>query len=135
MGVLPAQGVIHWQVPGNETTPKPKDGEVIVFTDHLLRGFSLPRSKFFRDALHLYKLHPQDIGPNFVTNLCQFQTLCKAYLQEEPSVDLFKEYFYINRQTEMADGLSLELGGRHSSEAEGCTLPSSNSAESSQRME
>ena len=52
MGVLPAQDVIHWRVPGNETTPKPEDGEVIVFTDHLLRGFSPRGSKFFRDALH-----------------------------------------------------------------------------------
>ena len=70
MGILPAQDVIHWRVPGNETTPKPKDGEIIVFIDHLLCGFSLPGSKFFRDVLHLYKLHPQDIGPNSVTNLC-----------------------------------------------------------------
>ena len=70
MGVLPAQDVIHWRVPGNETTPKPKDGEVIVFIDHLLRGFSPPGSKFFRDALHSFDLHPQDIGPNSVTNLC-----------------------------------------------------------------
>ena len=111
MGVLSAQDVIHWRVPGSETTPKPKDREVVIFTDHLLRGFSPPGSKKFWDVLHAFKLHPQDFGLNSVTNMCQFQTFCEAYLQEEPSVDLFKEYFYINRQTEMADGLSLELGG------------------------
>ena len=91
MGVLLAQDVIHWWVPGSETTPKPKDGEVIIFTNHLLRGFSPPGSKFFRDVLHSFKLHPQDIGPNSVTNMCQFQTFYEAYLQEELFVDLFKE--------------------------------------------
>ena len=111
MGVLPDKEVIHWRVPGGEVSPKPKEGELVIFTDHLLRGFSPPGSRFFLDALHFYKLHPQDIGPNSVTNLCQFQVFCQAYLQEEPTVDLFKDFFYINRQTEIADGPSLELGG------------------------
>src|SRR6266566_1345408 len=95
-GMLPAQDVIQWRIPGSERKPKPREGEVIVFTDHLLRGFSPPGSKFFRDVLHSFKLLPQDIGPNYVTNMCQFQVLCEVYLQEESSVDLFKEYFYIN---------------------------------------
>ena len=43
--------------------------------------------------------------------MCQFQVLCEVYLQEEPSVDLFHDYFYINRQTKVAAGPSLELGG------------------------
>jgi len=111
MGVLLAQDVIHWWVPGLEKRPKPKDGEIVVFTDHLHRGFSPPGSKFFRDVLHFFKLHPQDVGPNSVTNICQFQVLCEVYLQEEPSVDIFRDYHYINRQTEKAGGLSLELGG------------------------
>ena len=51
-GVLAKKDVIHWRVPGTETPPEPKDGEVIVFTDHMLRGFSPPGSKFFRDVLH-----------------------------------------------------------------------------------
>ena len=79
-GILPAQDVIHWRVPGPEIRPTPKEGEVVVFTDHLLRGFSPPGSKFFRDVLHSFKLHPQDIGPNSVTNICQFQVLCEVYL-------------------------------------------------------
>ena len=34
-GVLAKKYVIHWRVPGIETRPEPKDGEVIVFTDHI----------------------------------------------------------------------------------------------------
>jgi hypothetical protein len=91
--------------------PEPKESEVIVFADHVKQGFSPPGSKFFRDVLHFFQLHPQDIGPNSVSNICNFQVFCEVYLQEEPSIDLFREYYYLNRQTEFTDGPCLELGG------------------------
>ena len=31
MGVLPSKDAIHWQVPGADVPPRPKEGEVIVF--------------------------------------------------------------------------------------------------------
>ena len=110
-GVLAKKDVIHWRVPGTETPPEPKDGEVIVFTDHMIRDFSPPGSKFFRDVLHFFKLHPQDIGPNSVSNIYNFQVFCEVYLQQEPTVELFREFYYLNRQTEFTDGPNLELGG------------------------
>src|SRR5215216_3635972 len=110
-GSLAKKEDLHLRVPGLECPPEPKDGEVIVFTDHLLRGFSPPGSKFFRDVLHFFQLHHQDIGPNSVSNICNFQIFYEAYLQEEPTVDLFREFYYLNRQTEFTDGPSLELGG------------------------
>lgn len=82
MGVLAAKEVIRWRVPGPECPPKPQEGEVVIFTDHLLRGFPPPGSKFFRDVLHFYNLHPQDIGPNSVSNICNFQVFCEVYLGE-----------------------------------------------------
>lgn len=111
MGVLAKKDIIHWRVPGTEIPPQPKEGEVIVFTDHLLRGFSPPGSKFFRDVLNFFQLHPQDIGPNSISNICNFQVFCEVYLQQEPTVELFREFYYLNRQTEFTDGPSLELGG------------------------
>ena len=51
------------------------------------------------------------IGPNSVSNICNFQVFCEAYRQEEPTVDLFREFYYINRQTEFVDGPNTELGG------------------------
>ena len=50
-GALASKETIHWRVPGLENPPEPQDGEVVVFTDHLNRGFSPPGSKFFRDVL------------------------------------------------------------------------------------
>ena len=70
-GALAKKYVIHWRV---------------IFVDHLARGFSPPGSKFFRDVLASFQLHPQDIGPNSVTNICHFQVFCEAYLREEPTV-------------------------------------------------
>ena len=50
-GALAKKDVIHWRVPGPENPPTPKDGEVVMFADHLGRGFSPPGSKKFRDVL------------------------------------------------------------------------------------
>jgi hypothetical protein len=111
VGILAAKNVIHWRVTGNETTPDPKEGEVVVFTDHMLRGFTPPGSKFFRDVLHFFQLHPQVIGPNAVSNICNFQVFCEVYLQQEPTVKLFWEFYYLIRQTVFTDGPSVELGG------------------------
>ena len=46
-GTLAKKEDIHWRVPGLENPPEPKDREVIVFTDHMIWGFSPPDSKFF----------------------------------------------------------------------------------------
>ena len=112
IGYLPDKSVMHYHVPDlGEEKPQSKDNEVIVFTDHMNWCFSPPGSKFFRDILHFFKLHPQDIGPNSISNVCNFQVFCEVYLQEEPSVELFREYFYLNRQNEFTNGPNLELGG------------------------
>ena len=50
-GALASQETNHWRVPGQENPPELQNGEVIVFTDHLNRGFSPPGSKFFRNVL------------------------------------------------------------------------------------
>ena len=111
IGTLPKKNEIRWRVPGLENPPTPKQGEVVVFVDHIGRGFKPPRSKFFRDVLASFQLHPQDIGPNSVSNICNFQVFCEAYLQEEPIVELFRDFFHLNRRTEFVDGPNTELGG------------------------
>ena len=124
IGFLPSKSVMSYRAPDpEEERPNPKDGEVIVFTDHMNRGFSPPGSKFFREVLHFFKLHPQDIGPNSISNICNFQVLCEVYLQQEPTVELFREYFYLNRQNECTNGLSLELGGISIQRRQGAVFP------------
>ena len=108
-GALAPKSEIHWRVPAPECPPKPQAGEVIVFFQHLGRGFSPPGSKFFRDVLARFQLHPQDIGPNSITNLCDFQVFCKVYLQEEPTVDLFQDLFHLNRRSHWNSSVRFNL--------------------------
>ncbi|SPT16339.1 unnamed protein product [Triticum aestivum] len=111
-GYLPKKENMSYRAPDpSEERPQPRDGEVVIFADHMSRGFAPPGSKFFRDVLNFFDLRPQDIGPNSVSNICNFQVFCEVYLGEEPSLLLFKELFYLNRQNECANGPSLELGG------------------------
>ena len=78
IGALGSKNTIHWRVPGKECPPTPREGEVVVFVDHLARGFKPPNSKIYRDVLAYFQLRPQDTGPNSVTNICHFQVLCEA---------------------------------------------------------
>ena len=58
-----------------------------------------------------FQIFPQDIGPNSVSNICNFQVFCEAYLQEEPIVEFSRDFFYLNRRTKFTDGPNTELGG------------------------
>lgn len=123
-GYLPKKDVMSYRAPDpSEERPQPKDGEVVIFADHMSRGFAPPGSKFFRDVLNFFDLRPQDIGPNSVSNICNFQVFCEVYLGEEPSLLLFRELFYLNRQNECANGPSLELGGISIQRRRDCLFP------------
>lgn len=78
IGSLPKKTEIKWRFPGTENPPTPRQGEVVVFVDHIGRSFKPPGSKFYRDVLANFQLHPQDIGLNSVSNLCNFQVFCEA---------------------------------------------------------
>ena len=80
-GALAKKDVIHWRVPGTETPPEPKDGEVVVFTDHMLRGFCPPSLKFFRDVLHfstyILKILDQIMCPTYAISKYSARFICK----------------------------------------------------------
>ncbi|XP_073352248.1 uncharacterized protein [Aegilops tauschii subsp. strangulata] len=123
-GYLPKKDVMSYRAPDpSEERPQPRDGEEVIFADHMSRGFAPPGSKFFRDVLNFFDLRPQDIGPNSVSNICNFQVFCEVYLGEEPSLLLFRELFYLNRQNECANGPSLELGGISIQRRRDCLFP------------
>ena len=43
IGALDSKDTIHWRVPGDECPPTPQEGEVVIFADHLARGFKTTR--------------------------------------------------------------------------------------------
>src|SRR4051812_38194095 len=67
--------------------------------------------QFFRNFMHAYVLHPQDLAPNSILNICYFQVFCEVYLQRKLTLTLFAEFFYGNKQTEYNGGPLLECGG------------------------
>ena len=86
-GYLPKKEIMSYRAPDpSEERPQPRDGEVVIFADHMSQGFAPPGSKFFREVLNFFDLRPQDIGPNSVSNICNFQVFCEVYLREEPSM-------------------------------------------------
>ncbi|XBI56676.1 hypothetical protein VPH35_038220 [Triticum aestivum] len=123
-GYLPKKEIMSYRAPDpSEERPQPRDGEVVIFADHMSRGFAPPGSKFFRDVLNFFDLRPQDIGPNSMSNICNFQVFCEVYLGEEPSLLLFRELFYLNRQNECANGPSLELARISIQRLRDCLFP------------
>ena len=64
IGCLPAKTIMSYRAPDpTEERPQLKDGEVIVFRDHMNRGFSPPGSKFFRDVLHFSSFAHKTLDP------------------------------------------------------------------------
>ena len=47
IGTLPKKTEIRWRVPRAKNPPTPRQGEVVVFVEHIGRGFKPPGSKFY----------------------------------------------------------------------------------------
>lgn len=54
IGLVLPRDEIAWRAPEEETQPQPGQGEIIIFADHLDRGFRPPGSRFFRNILQYY---------------------------------------------------------------------------------
>ena len=79
--------LVQARAPGDEIEPAPAAGEIVVFVDHLYRGFSPPGNLFFRQVLDYYKLRIHDLAPNSILTLSNFVTLCEDYLQVQPDIN------------------------------------------------
>lgn len=50
-GILPPANSSKVRLPGNEVVPRPKDGERVMFVDHMTCGLSFPLHPFIRGLL------------------------------------------------------------------------------------
>ena len=85
-GLIPSS--IKWRAAGDEVEPSPAKGEIVIFGEHLFRGFTPPGNLFFRQLLAFYKLCIHDLAPNSILNLSNFVVLCEDYLQIKPDLAL-----------------------------------------------
>ena len=122
-GLLPSN--VKARAPGDEVVPSPAKDEVVIFSEHLFRGFTPPGNLFFRQVLGFYKLYIHDLVPNSILTLSNFVTLCEDYLQIDPDLDLWLALFCCNPQPETSGGpdrKSTRLNSSHSGESR---MPSS----------
>ena len=122
-GVLPKQSEIHWHILGPENPPTPKDGEVVVFVDHMTvvlnrldQSFSVMYLPAFRSTLKILDptLYPISTTFRFLWSVSTRRTNCQVV----PGFFLFEPLYWIRRWAQHWTWRRLH------SEKEGCQLPS-----------
>ena len=98
----------EWRKPGDESVPKPREDERVVFVDHVKRGFSLPLHAFVRGLLYVYGLQVHDLPPNSIMQITCFMVVCECFLGIHPHWALWKRLFYVKSTTR---GVAYRTGG------------------------
>ena len=109
-GLLPPKDQCEWRAAGEEVIPNPQPGEIVIFAEHVERGFKPPGSLFFRSLMQQLGLRFHDIGPNLMLQVSNFHVLCEDYLGIPPSIDFWLALFNCNSQRETTDGPFLQCG-------------------------
>ncbi|KAE8789972.1 retrotransposon ty3-gypsy subclass [Hordeum vulgare] len=101
--MLPSAESVAMRLPDVEGSPTPGPDEVVVFKEHIFRGFWLPASDFFSRFLVHFGLQPHHLAPNAVLQLAAFVTLCKGFVGIEPRLDLWRQLFFFKLQSAPTD--------------------------------
>ena len=99
---LVADGLVaagSWRLPGTEAESEPREGERVLLTTHLERGFALPPHPFFRNFLNFFGAQLHHFLPNAIAYLAAFVTLCECFLGCPAHWGLFKHIFTVRSQS------------------------------------
>ncbi|KAE8817343.1 hypothetical protein D1007_05037 [Hordeum vulgare] len=111
--MLPWASLVVVRIPGAETAPTPREGEVVVFEEHFYIGFRLLASKFFANFLTFFGLQPHHLAPNAILQFASFIVLCKGFLGIKSRLDLWQRLFFFKKQSIKMDKAETEkLTGR-----------------------
>ena len=83
-------------LPGDEDSPSPLDGYVVLFAHFHERGLMTPTHKFLRGLLHFYKIELQHLNPNRILHMAVFVVLCEGFLGISLHFDLWRYFFTVN---------------------------------------
>jgi hypothetical protein len=83
------------QLPGKETTPKPRKNESVVFRDFFTAGLRLPVSKRFADILAAYSVQIYQLTPNSIPQVLKFLWACRTFARDN-DVETFVRHFEIH---------------------------------------
>jgi len=93
-GLLPSKEVAHWRAPTlGEVVPQPRANKVISLLAFHERGLGYPMHWFLCGLLNEWGLELQHLNPTRVLHITDFITVCEAFLEMEPHVDLFRWIF------------------------------------------
>ena len=96
------RGLLHtmtsteeWLLPGDEDSPSPPDGYVVLFAHFHEHGLATPTHKFLWGLLHFYKIELQHLNPNGIQHMAVFVALCEGFLGISPHFDLWRHFFVV----------------------------------------
>ena len=73
-----------WRLPEGESEPQPREGERVLLTTHVERGFYLPPHPFFRGFLNFFGAQIHHFPPSTILYLAAFISLCENFLGCQP---------------------------------------------------
>lgn len=85
-GLIGKADEVEARIARKELMPMPRQGEYVIFLDHLDHGLALSASTFFHSLLDEYGLQPHHLGANSISQISAFVAACEAYLGVPPTV-------------------------------------------------
>jgi hypothetical protein len=95
---------------GEETTPTPKDDEVVVFKSFFRAGLCFPLSEMIGEVLKIFKIYLHQLTPNAIVRLSIFIWALRSQGMD-PNAEAFCRVHELHYQTKArADGLHENFG-------------------------
>ena len=91
--LLQPKELVHWRSSLGESSPSPKDSEVILFTPFVKYGLALPACDFLQGVLYYHGIQIHHLTPESILHLSIFVHLCEAFLGIEPHFELFRKLY------------------------------------------
>jgi hypothetical protein len=92
------------------TFPAPTEGYMVSFVAFYEWGFGTLPHRFLHSLLWYYGLELHHLTPSGVLHIAAFMTLCEAYLEINPELDLWKYFFCVWRLQDHEAVLTISRG-------------------------
>jgi hypothetical protein len=100
-GFMMAVDLYACQVLNDPALLVPTEGYVVSFTTFYERGFGMPPHQFLCSLLWCYGLELHHLNPLGVLHITDFVTLCEAYLEIDPDLDLWMYFFRVRHSQDL----------------------------------
>jgi hypothetical protein len=95
--------VLQWRPAARKDIPTPNTNEIVMFCSFFHRGFGLLACDFLWGLLQHYQIELVHLNPNSILQITIFVHLCEAFHGIPPNFPLFKNYFFLKYQPNVAN--------------------------------